>query len=1416
MTTTGVDPGGAASGRFVRNLALSISGGAILTLLGASAAHAEDLSDAGTTSDGAGAAHSGDATAVGNKSGSNTTQNGSASGALGGLQVVNQSGNIVNTGVAVADTGGNVATGNQSINTALGTQTANGGLGAASNSGTAGNASNGSAAVSTGNASAVGNESTTTLNQGGTAAGALGGIIIIDQNALVTNSGVALASTGGNTAIGNDSESNSLLGQTSELLGGLAANQGKATNDSDGKATINTGNASAVGNKSDTTVTQSANGSAGGALGGLVIIEQVAPVVNFGLATADTGDNRAVGNSSSNNLTKGSGVNQFIGFGNPALIGVGVNSAEVANASDGTAGITTGDATAVGNDSRTTLEQDTTDDLGDAGGLALAVQASSVVNIGIASADTGDNEAIGNGSRNDLGVNQDIVGLDVGPYVGAANNSASARNSSDGNAWIGTGDAWAVGNTSTTNLTQRSEANGGDVNLLPQVAGVQNIGLANADTGENFAGGNGSDNTAAITQDVIWPEPGATVLALSIQSQSADASNTSDGSASVTTGNASAKGNVSTTDLTQTLDPTGLVIPTQVADVVNLGIGVASTGDNSAEGNISDNTGVDVDQHVHIGEDSVLPITIIAGQLVGSNSGEASNTSDGSASVDTGDASATGNDSATTLEQTSNGAIDGLGLILNTQVAVVANVGLGSADSGGNSAIGNTSQNDANLEQHAHIGSDNQAGTSTTILGGIVAAANSGSAATTSDGDASITTGDATATGNHSATTLSQTEDGTVSGLGAVVNTQAAGVLNAGVGVANSGGNLAIGNVSNNRTDALQDALIGSQNAGGPIVIGAGFVTASNQAAVDSTSDGSADITTGAATATGNASSTHLTQDTAGDISGLGLVLNTQVAGVANVGLGLANSGGNVALGNASNNDQLGGVPISNQDALIGSGNFDDPDVPVIILAPSITASNAASVSTTSDGDATVNTGAATATGNLSSTNLHQDPDSSVDGLGVVIGTQVAGVANVGVGVANSGLNLAIGNAAGQLDILQGPDSALSLEQEALIGSNNNGPGAVVILAAGPVAATNQANADNSNDGSAKVGTGAATATGNASSTDLTQKQSGNVAEMGLVVGTQVAGVANIGVGVANSGLNAAVGNASSNQAGVAQSSAIASDTVPAQPIAPIIALGPVVASNAGEVSNASDGEACVCTGDATASGNISQTTLGQDLDLSTTTGTVIVTEAGGVLNAGLGIANSGANLAVGNVSNNTAQLTQTSTINDALIGLPIVGPQIASTGGGASNTSDGVAKVGSGKATATGNQSTTSFAQAATVDSNLAVSTLAGGTSNVGLGLANSGLNLGVGNASTNSASLTQTADGAGVVANQGEATNESDGTATIGDPNCDVPTETPPETPGTTGLPRTGGPLEAEAAIALMLLLVGFGLRRKGQQLA
>ena len=121
--STGDDMDRTTSGRFVRNLALSLSGGALLTLLGATAAHAQDGGDRGhRTPAGTGAAATGDATATGNQSNTNTTQTVTVSGNLGTIQVINQQANVTNVGAATANTGGNIAIGNSSDNDANGNQ----------------------------------------------------------------------------------------------------------------------------------------------------------------------------------------------------------------------------------------------------------------------------------------------------------------------------------------------------------------------------------------------------------------------------------------------------------------------------------------------------------------------------------------------------------------------------------------------------------------------------------------------------------------------------------------------------------------------------------------------------------------------------------------------------------------------------------------------------------------------------------------------------------------------------------------------------------------------------------------------------------------------------------------------------------------------------------------------------------------------------------------------------------------------------------------------------------------------------------------------------------------------------------------------------------------------------------------------
>ena len=410
------------SGRFVRNLALSLSGGALLTLIGAGVAHADD---AATASAGTGAAGTGDATAVGNRSGTQATQGTAASTSGANIQIINQNAGVANVGVAVANTGGNVAVGNASSSTATAGQISNGGpLGLAVNNGNASNASDGGALIQTGDAYAIGNESSTTLNQRADAQahGTLGGVLVLSQDALVVNAGLGVSNTGLNVAAGNVS-GNPALGlapNTAGLLqdaasngGGLggATNSGSASNDSNGKATISTGNASATGNKSWTTVNQVAgSGDGDGDAGGLTVLTQLGGALNVGAALANTGVNGAVGNASSGTAL----VAGPDGMGGPLpqravtdVDGVGFanNAGSATNVSDGTAWITTGDANAIGNDSRTNVMQDAHAEFGDQG-VNIQTQLAPVVNVGLGVANTGVNGAVGNASTSDARTSQ--------------------------------------------------------------------------------------------------------------------------------------------------------------------------------------------------------------------------------------------------------------------------------------------------------------------------------------------------------------------------------------------------------------------------------------------------------------------------------------------------------------------------------------------------------------------------------------------------------------------------------------------------------------------------------------------------------------------------------------------------------------------------------------------------------------------------------------------------------------------------------------------------------------------------------------------------------------------------------------------------------------------------------------------------
>ncbi len=173
--------------------------------------------------------------------------------------------------------------------------------------------------------------------------------------------------------------------------------------------------------------------------------------------------------------------------------------------------------------------------------IAGSSQGASVNNAGSASANSGGNTAVGNASTNSASVPAPAGLINVPISLGAPTNT------SGGTAEVTTGSAAAVGNSSDTFVGQSSSA-GNQVNSFlagqSQGAGVTNAGSASANSGGNSAIGNGSQNTAAVTQNASGGLIGVAV-------NLGGPTNTSTGSATITSGAANAVGNSSSTGVGQ-------------------------------------------------------------------------------------------------------------------------------------------------------------------------------------------------------------------------------------------------------------------------------------------------------------------------------------------------------------------------------------------------------------------------------------------------------------------------------------------------------------------------------------------------------------------------------------------------------------------------------------------------------------------------------------------------------------------------------------------------------------------------------------------------------------------------------------------------------------------------------------------------
>ena len=342
------------------------------------------------------------------------------------------------------------------------------------------------------------------------------------------------------------------------------------------------------------------------------ITVQDSNVTNAGAAAANSGGNVAVGNASTN---VGGCAQGAVGL-------IASNTCNASNTSNGTAGITTGQATAAGSVADTQVAQQQTGS--EDPGLVITVQDSDVVNAGAAASNTGGNVAVGNASTNIAGCAQGAAGL-------VASNTCKASNASNGTAGIETGAATATGNASKTTVKQAADnGDGAGLALVVQHSDVLNLGVAAANSGGNVALGNASFNLAANLQ-------GALGL---VAANNGTATNASTGTASIKTGASNAVGNASSTDVGQgvDIDPDGLAIVIQPSHIFNAGIGVANSGLNGAVGNPSFNV--------------LVPVQVSFGPLA-TNTGVFGNLSDGFATVLTGGANGVGNQATTKVKQDS-------------------------------------------------------------------------------------------------------------------------------------------------------------------------------------------------------------------------------------------------------------------------------------------------------------------------------------------------------------------------------------------------------------------------------------------------------------------------------------------------------------------------------------------------------------------------------------------------------------------------------------------------------------------------------------------------------------------------------------------------------------------------------------------
>jgi hypothetical protein len=233
----------------------------------------------------------------------------------------------------------------------------------------------------------------------------------------------------------------------------------------------------------------------------------------------------------------------------------------------------------------------------------------------------------------------------------------------------------------------------------------------------------------------------------------------------------------------------------------------------------------------------------------------------------------------------------------------------GAAHAGDAEAVGNTSDTAGNQTLDVTPGADpTVADLDATVVNGGAAGANTGVNGGT---EVDITTGHARSSGNESHSQVDQRATSSGSGGGVTVIDQGAGVTNLGVAVADTGFNdgavidtgdaTAWGNRS--WTSVVQRAVVDDTEGVARFVAQAAEVENLGAALAETGWNTGGDITTGNASAGGNEARTATEQAAAVTGDQVGAAVAEQLARTRNRGAGLANTGVNEATGDDSTND---------------------------------------------------------------------------------------------------------------------------------------------------------------------------------------------------------------------------------------------------------------------------------------------------------------------------------------------------------------------------------------------------------------------------------------------------------------------------------------------------------------------------------